>query len=179
MSKVFAGRAAPALAVLLLSLGACRGPREATEAAVPAAVAARVAAIRARAADRGDFDVSVGARSLARGVITGRLAAGDAVAEGQLYDAFVTELRAGAALTADVRSEAFGPVLAVLAPSGETTFGENPDGQAGHAHVALEAPEAGLYMLLVMPAEEDAAGVYQLDVTTPGPVVAYPPELLR
>jgi len=173
-----AGRPALAALLLALSLAACRGPREAAEAVSPA-VEARVAAIRARAADRGGFDPSVGVRSLALGPVLGRIEPGDAVAEGQRYDAFVTELRAGAALTAEVRTEAFGPVLAVLAPSGETTFGESPEGEPGLARLAMEAPEPGLYMLLVMPAEEGAGGAYQIDVSASGPVVAYPPELLR
>jgi hypothetical protein len=170
----------PALALLvLLSVSAgCRGAREAVGPDA-ARLGARVAAIHARAAARDTLALPAHPRSLALGVLNGRLDARDALIEGQHYDAFVTELRAGAALEADLRSEDFRPVLAVLDPSGEARYGETRADTTGLARLAMEAAAPGRYLLLVLPAEEGGLGTYQLDVRTTGPVVAYPPELLR
>jgi hypothetical protein len=58
-------------------------------------------------------------------------------------------------------------------------YGSAPDDGTARAVLDVEVTERGRYLLLVMPADDGAAGVYQLDVRSPGPVVTYPAEFLR
>lgn len=148
------------------------------------AAEARVAALRGRAdAIRRGLDFGTAARSFGDDPIAGEIADGDALMDGQPFDAYAVELTPGARFTADLRSDDFETFMVVLPPTGPEVYSDYPglaedDLSFMHARVEMTAEEEGTYLLLVMPLNDGDTGAYTLDVSAPGDVLAVPPEML-
>jgi len=100
---------------------------------------------------------------------SGSLAFGDqTLTSGEYYDVYDVDVRAGQALTVDLRSSDFDTYLIVRSPSGDASENDDFEDSTGRSRLDIEATETGTWQIVATAFQKGMRGDYTVDVDVGG-----------
>lgn len=113
----------------------------------------------------GPGGVAISGTIVADATHRGTLEAGDVqLTEGEYFDQYSVEARAGQRIIVDLRSPDFDTYLILEAPGGEAERNDDYDEDTMHSHVEMVAPEDGSYAITVTTFSAGSIGDYVVRV---------------